>query len=132
MVLNKVKPGDNVLASQHNDLVDAIDTKVDASFVKGEVSKLVGSAPETLDTLEELATALTENKDTVSALNAAIGSKADKTKTETAITALENAMKTSDKHKSVTWNAAKGSIDITHKDGTVVSTVIPKQQAVYG
>lgn len=132
MVLSKVQPGDNVLASQYNDLVDAIGTKVDGAFVKGEVSKLVGAAPETLDTLEELAIALTENKDTVSALNSAIGSKADKTKTESDIQSLQAAMKTSDKHKSVVWNSAKGSIDITYKDGTVVSTVIPKQQAVYG
>jgi hypothetical protein len=39
----------------------------------------VGSAPETLDTLEKLATALQDNKDIVDLLNEAVIEKADKT-----------------------------------------------------
>lgn len=42
------------------------------------VANLVNSAPETLDTLGEIATALEENADVVDALNSAIGNKVDK------------------------------------------------------
>lgn len=42
-----------------------------------DIANLVNSAPETLDTLGELAAALEENKDVVEALNNAIGNKAD-------------------------------------------------------
>lgn len=41
------------------------------------VANLVNSAPETLDTLGEIANAMKENKDVVDALNNAIGNKAD-------------------------------------------------------
>lgn len=49
------------------------------NFVKTEVADLVNSAPETLDTLGEIANAIQENEEVVDALNAAIGNKADKT-----------------------------------------------------
>jgi len=52
----------------HDDLNEYIDT---------EVAALVNSAPETLDTLGELANALQENEDVVSALDAAITTKVD-------------------------------------------------------
>lgn len=47
-------------------------------YVNTEVANLVNSAPETLDTLGELATALKENSDIVEVLNSAITNKADK------------------------------------------------------
>ena len=47
-------------------------------FVETEVAALVGSAPETLDTIEELATALNNNKDIVTVLNDSIATKANK------------------------------------------------------
>ena len=53
----------------------AISTKADKSYVDEKVAALVGSAPETLDTLEELATAFNENKEVVDALDAAITTK---------------------------------------------------------
>lgn len=46
-------------------------------YVDQKVSDLVNSAPETLDTLGELATALQENKGVTDALDAAIGNKAN-------------------------------------------------------
>ena len=49
------------------------------SFVKTEIANLVNSAPETLDTLGEVATALQENDEVVDALNSAIGNKANTT-----------------------------------------------------
>ena len=53
----------------------AISTKADKSYVDERVTALVNSAPETLDTLGELATAFNENKEVVDALDAAITTK---------------------------------------------------------
>lgn len=50
------------------------------------INNLVNSAPGTLDTLGELATAIQNNESVVAALNSAIGNKADKS----ALTAVEN------------------------------------------
>lgn len=55
-------------------------------YVDTSVANLVNSAPETLDTLGELATAFTENQDVVEALDEAITTKADKSE----VTALSN------------------------------------------
>lgn len=71
-------------------------------YVDAKVADLVNSAPETLDTLGEVAKALEENADVVDALNNAIGGKADKseltdyvkneelTELNNRVTALEN------------------------------------------
>ena len=47
-------------------------------YVDTSIANLVNSAPETLDTLGELATAFEENQDVVEALDAAISNKQDK------------------------------------------------------
>ena len=51
-------------------------------YTDTKIADLVNSAPETLDTLGELATALQENEAVVDALNDAIGNKANKTDVE--------------------------------------------------
>ena len=56
-----------------------IANKADKTYVDEQVANLVGSAPETLNTLEELAIALQENDNVVQILNEAITTKADKT-----------------------------------------------------
>lgn len=56
-----------------------ISNKADKDYVDEKVTNLVGSAPETLDTIGELATALQENEEVVEVLNQAITVKADKT-----------------------------------------------------
>lgn len=76
------------LKQDKSNLVTAInDTSVDSTYpsaravyryVGAKVADLVGSAPETLDTIEEIAEALAENQDVVDALNAAIANKQDK------------------------------------------------------
>lgn len=48
------------------------------AFVKALINALVNGAPETLDTLKEVADAISENETVVEALNAAIGNKVDK------------------------------------------------------
>lgn len=59
---------------------ESTDTKIAGakSYADEAVARLVGSAPETLDTLEEVSKAIQDNETVVDALNAAIGSKADK------------------------------------------------------
>lgn len=59
--------------------LNEISNKADKNYVDEKVTNLVGSAPETLDTLGELATALQENEEVVEVLNQAITVKADKT-----------------------------------------------------
>lgn len=48
------------------------------AYVKKLIANLVNGAPETLDTLKEIADVLGENDDAVQALNVAIGNKVDK------------------------------------------------------
>lgn len=57
--------------------------KADKTYVDEKVAGLIDSAPETLDTLGELATAFSENEEVVTALNEAIVLKADKTEVPT-------------------------------------------------
>jgi hypothetical protein len=56
----------------------AIANKADKTYVDEKIADLVNSAPETLDTLGELATAFSENKEVVDALDEAITNKKDK------------------------------------------------------
>ena len=52
-----------------------IANKADKSYVDTEIASLVNAAPETLDTIGELATAFKENKEVVDVLNEAITTK---------------------------------------------------------
>ena len=89
---NLLSPADFELATSKNITIELITTnyvedrrlseisnKADKTYVDEKVSNLVGSAPETLDTISELATALQENEEVVEVLNQAITVKADKT-----------------------------------------------------
>ena len=89
---NLLGPTDFELAASKNITIELITTnyiedrrlseisnKADKDYVDEKVTNLVGSAPETLDTLGELATALQENEEVVEVLNQAITVKADKT-----------------------------------------------------
>ena len=51
--------------------------KMANAYTNEKVAQLVNGAPETLDTLKEVADAMAQNKDVVDALNQAIGTKAD-------------------------------------------------------
>lgn len=57
--------------------VDSLHTDI-LGYVDTEVAALVNAAPETLDTLGELAEAFNENKEVVEALDASITNKQDK------------------------------------------------------
>jgi len=75
----------SALISMKNELKK--DIEATKNYTDTEIASLVDSAPETLDTLGELATAFQENKDVVDVLNSAIATKAD-------INYVENLYKT--------------------------------------
>lgn len=86
--------GDSIILEQDDTYDFAVKSDLNRYYLKTEVDKkiadLVNSAPETLDTLGELATALQENEEVVNAINQAITDKADAdivlTKTEQTLT----------------------------------------------
>lgn len=55
------------------------------AYVDGRIKYVVGTAPEALDTLGEIATALTENKDKIGTIVTEISTKADKGTVENAL-----------------------------------------------
>ena len=60
------------------------------AYTDSEIADLINGAPTTLDTLKEIADAMAENQTVVEALNAAIGTKANKTDIPTKTSELEN------------------------------------------
>lgn len=58
------------------------------TYAEQSIKDIIGAAPATLDTIAELADAVTENKDGVQAINEGITKKADKTD----VTALQNTV----------------------------------------
>ena len=60
------------------------------TYAEQSIKDIIGAAPDTLDTIAELADAVTKNKDGVQAINEGITKKADKTD----VTALQNTVKT--------------------------------------
>lgn len=60
------------------------------TYAEQSIKDIIGAAPATLDTIAELADAVTENKDGVQAINDGITKKADKTD----VTALQNIVQT--------------------------------------
>ena len=80
-------------------------------YTDKKVADLIGSAPETMDTLEEVAAAIQENKDVEKALNEAIGKKANQTELDTHTGNSTIHITASERTK---WNAAKTHADSTH------------------
>ena len=71
--------------------IPSIEGLASETYVNTKIANLVNSAPETLDTLGELATALQENKDVVDALNTSIANKQDKLVSGTNIKTINGA-----------------------------------------
>lgn len=82
--------------SEVTGLTDALSARptTDAmnSAISAAISELIGGAPETYDTLKEIADYIAAHADVVTALNQAIGAKADKTTVET-LSATVNSIK---------------------------------------
>ena len=60
------------------------------AYTDSEITDLINGAPITRDTLKEIADAMAENQTVVEALDAAIGTKANKTDVPTKVSQLEN------------------------------------------
>ncbi len=97
-----------------------IGNKADKIYVDEQIANLVDSAPETLNTLNELATALQENQDLTITLNQAIGEKATledlnnhKNDTEVHITAAERE----------SWNSAATTVSNLNQGLTLTDTI---------
>lgn len=85
------------LASKLAEIIASLNEKAKATDVTSEIntaiSELINGAPETYDTLKELADYIASHEDVVDALNNAIGGKADKSALET-LQGTVNAIKT--------------------------------------
>ena len=80
------------------------------SYTDTKISELIGSAPETLDTLQEVAKAIKDNEDVVAGLNSAIGTKADKT-TVDALEIQVNTNATNIQGLSTFYNVLSDKVD---------------------
>lgn len=91
----------------------AIDTAYSNAnkYTDKKVADLIGSAPETMDTLEEVAAAIKENKDVEKALNEAIGKKANQTELDTHTGNFTIHITASER---TNWNDAKTHADSAH------------------
>ena len=69
--------------------LSAIDSKIDKTYVDEQIANLVDSAPDTMNTLGELAIALKDNQDVVAVLDQAITNKVD---TEKALIKTEQTL----------------------------------------
>lgn len=87
---------------------NAVSGKATTTYVDTKIADLVNSAPTTLDTLGELATALQNNSSTVEALNSAIGNKANTTD----VTALTGRVTTAESNISSLQSNKANSADL--------------------
>ncbi len=83
------------LAAKLAEIIASLNAKVTTetmnSAISAAIDNLIDGAPETYNTLKEIATYISEHEDVVTTLNSAIGNKADKTTVE-AIQATVNAL----------------------------------------
>ncbi|MDN6290229.1 MAG: hypothetical protein L0J63_08050 [Tetragenococcus koreensis] len=76
-------------------IISTLSNKVTIQEVDAEIEKIVGAAPEALDTLNELATALGDDPNFAASITAEIGSKVDKVSGKSLTTNdFTNALKT--------------------------------------
>ena len=82
---------DNAL---QNTINNALDLKADTTYVDSSISDLIGSAPETLDTLNELAAALGDDANHVTTMTTLIGTKSDISYVDSAVNTLTTNLAT--------------------------------------
>ena len=89
------------------------------SYTDTSISNLINSAPTTLDTLGEIATAMADNAEVVEALEISIGNKADKSAIPTKVSQLTNdsGYKTTDTNTTYTISKSGSTITLTGSDG---------------
>lgn len=86
-------------------------------YTDKKIADLIGGAPETLDTIEEVAAAIKENEDVVKALDAAIGKKANQSVLETH---MNNEYIHVDADKQEKWNGYEQQIADLNSNLTVI------------
>lgn len=69
--------GDTTLAAKVAEMVAAINARAKIEYVDAKIADLINGAPSTLDTLKEIADAMSTNDNIVTALDTAIGTKAN-------------------------------------------------------
>lgn len=89
------------------------------AYTDQKIADLIGGAPETLDTLKEVSDAISESKDVETALNNAIGTKANQTELDTH-TGNDTIHITADERKN--WNDAN-SKKHTHSNKSVIDKI---------
>ncbi|MDO4295009.1 MAG: hypothetical protein Q4D90_02485 [bacterium] len=114
------------IAEANGDLTD----KTIVDYVQEKINDLIGGAPETYDTLKEIADYIAAHKEVADALNAAITQKADKNHTHaTATTSADGFMAAADKAKLGTIAEGATANDTLYKNqtpSTVALGGIPK------
>ena len=81
-------------AALQNTINNALDLKADTTYVDSSISDLIGSAPETLDTLNELAAALGDDANHVTTMTTLIGTKSDTSYVDSAVNTLTTNLAT--------------------------------------
>jgi hypothetical protein len=99
----------------------SISTKADKTYVDEAVAGLVGSAPETLNTLGELATAFNEHQEVVDALDAAITTKKKK---DIIVTYVEGSHTTVTHNSQDLYNEIMAGTTVYFKKGTELLPVM--------
>lgn len=91
------------------------------AYTDTKIAQLVNGAPATLDTLKEIADAMTEHQSVVEALNAAVGAKANQTELDTH-TGNSTIHMTAEERSQ--WNNAAGKWH-SHANSSVLDTITP-------
>jgi hypothetical protein len=97
------------------------------TYTDNAIVNLINGAPTTRDTLKEISDAMAENQTVVEALDAAIGTKANKSDIPTKVSELENDSGFLTEHQDLSAYALKSkygdtTIDVGRKAGTTVGT----------
>lgn len=107
---------------------NALHTEI-LEYVDDEVAALVNSAPETLDTLGELAIAFEENKDMVETLNAAITNKAEKSDLKD----IQESINTNTNSINSIQTQVNGILELIYPKGAIyISTVATNLSVLFG
>lgn len=86
-------------------------------------SQKVGAAPETLDTIEEIAQALQNNPDVLDALQTQVSNKATRAELQTAVTNLEQAIQAVELEKASNAEALAGTDDVKYMTAATTQAV---------
>lgn len=136
--LNQLKIGDTVydlaakFDAEDNNIKDTYSTK---EYVTQKISELVNSAPETLDTLNEIAAALNNDSNFATSIIAQLGTKVDKVEgkqlsTEDFTTALKSSLESLPEEVSGKYVKPEGGIPKTDLSSKVQESLNKADSAI--